>query len=444
MRGASSLEIRLLTDLKVVFDEAESLFTNTLLERLHPLDESPWGDLKGKPLSARTLSNLLSQYGIEPTTVRERGKDKPLKGYRRADFHDAWTRYVGGSHKKGLHPLHPTQTGIANAAKVRAAIGASHEYGAGGNARHSQSSAHLAETFRHRQAVCRRLLPRQAGRIIVFAVFHRVCMMQQTAVRNAIRKREPFMALSAPSLTPRRERFAQGYITLGNATEAFRRAFKATSMKPATAKRRAFWLLREPGIAARIAELRFAAAQSVVIDVRERMSDLLAICTADATEISRVVIGACRHCHGRGGLYQWIDEHELQDAIESAQARIEAGAKRVRMPNGRGGFGFNASLAPREDCRKCAGDGLSRVVITPTEQWSPAARRLFKAARQRADGSIEIELESRQAASEQLAKLAGWNVDRSISLSVSASIPPLRDLSADEAMEFLERQRAIA
>ena len=182
----------------------------------------------------------------------------------------------------------------------------------------------------------------------------------------------------------------------------------------------------------------------MVIDVRERMSDLLAICTADATEISRVVIGACRHCHGRGGLYQWIDEHELQDAIESAQARIEAGAKRVRMPNGRGGFGFNASLAPREDCRKCAGDGLSRVVITPTEQWSPAARRLFKAARQRADGSIEIELESRQAASEQLAKLAGWNVDRSISLSVSASIPPLRDLSADEAMEFLERQRAIA
>lgn len=111
MRGASSLGIRLLTDLKVVFDEAESLFTNTLLERLHPLDESPWGDLKGKPLSARTLSNLLSQYGIEPTTVRERGKDKPLKGYRRADFHDAWTRYVGGSHKKGVTSVTPDTNG---------------------------------------------------------------------------------------------------------------------------------------------------------------------------------------------------------------------------------------------------------------------------------------------------------------------------------------------
>ena len=110
MRGASSLGIRLLTDLKVVFDEAESLFTNTLLERLHPLDESPWGDLKGKPLSARTLSNLLSQYGIEPTTVRG-GKDKPLKGYRRADFHDAWTRYVGGSHKKGVTSVTPDTNG---------------------------------------------------------------------------------------------------------------------------------------------------------------------------------------------------------------------------------------------------------------------------------------------------------------------------------------------
>ena len=46
-------------------------------------------------MDCRGLSYRLSGYGIKPVTVRI-GASTP-KGYRRADMHDAWIRYVGPS-----------------------------------------------------------------------------------------------------------------------------------------------------------------------------------------------------------------------------------------------------------------------------------------------------------------------------------------------------------
>ena len=255
--------------------------------------------------------------------------------------------------------------------------------------------------------------------------------MIDAAVRNPIRK-------AASKLTPKKERFARRYFEIGNGCAAYREVFSARHAKRSTVKNQAFQLLRVPAVKARIRELQAAAAQDAVFNVRERMLALHEIANADASEISRVVTGACRHCHGKAGGFQWIDQDELNEAIEKAQLRIEAGAKRVHIPTERGGFGFDASRPPREGCRRCAGNGLSRVVITPTSEWSPAARKLFKAARQRSDGTIELELESRQAASEQLAKLAGWNVDRSVSLTAHVNVPIPDSISPAEALEFLK------
>ena len=38
--------------------------------RLHELDESPWGDLRGKPLDARGLARRLGKYGVKPKVIR--------------------------------------------------------------------------------------------------------------------------------------------------------------------------------------------------------------------------------------------------------------------------------------------------------------------------------------------------------------------------------------
>ncbi len=91
-RKPPSLGVRLLSDIRKVFGNDDQLPTELLLEGLRTLDEAPWGDLKGKPIDARTLSRMLGDYDIKSTTIRI-GSQTP-KGYRRCDLHDAWQRYV--------------------------------------------------------------------------------------------------------------------------------------------------------------------------------------------------------------------------------------------------------------------------------------------------------------------------------------------------------------
>jgi hypothetical protein len=56
------------------------------------MEEAPWGDLKGKPLDPRRLSNLLKPYGIQSKKVRI--GEKTAQGYQRTCFWDAWSRYL--------------------------------------------------------------------------------------------------------------------------------------------------------------------------------------------------------------------------------------------------------------------------------------------------------------------------------------------------------------
>jgi Protein of unknown function (DUF3631) len=65
-----SLGIQLLADQRTVFGDTEVLATETILEPLHALEESPWVDLRGKPLDARGLSNRLGKYELRPKSVR--------------------------------------------------------------------------------------------------------------------------------------------------------------------------------------------------------------------------------------------------------------------------------------------------------------------------------------------------------------------------------------
>jgi hypothetical protein len=87
-----SLGIKLLQDLKTVYGDVASLWTKAILAKLHALEESPWGDLKGKPLDERGLARLLRQYDIKPRTVRI--GEETAKGYARADLEDVWLRYL--------------------------------------------------------------------------------------------------------------------------------------------------------------------------------------------------------------------------------------------------------------------------------------------------------------------------------------------------------------
>jgi Protein of unknown function (DUF3631) len=90
----ASAGVRLLGDLRAVFGDDDALYSTTILDRLHKLEDAPWADWYGRPLSTRELAKLLRPYQVRSKSVREHGTGASLKGYARADLHDAWRRYV--------------------------------------------------------------------------------------------------------------------------------------------------------------------------------------------------------------------------------------------------------------------------------------------------------------------------------------------------------------
>ena len=92
------------------------------------MEESPWGDLRGKPLDSRGLSRRLAKYGVKPKTVRI--GVVTAKGYSRQDFHDPWSRYC---HSVVTDVTHVTATTEPNGADVTAgtlfSIGVRNEIG---------------------------------------------------------------------------------------------------------------------------------------------------------------------------------------------------------------------------------------------------------------------------------------------------------------------------
>lgn len=108
-RSTPSLGIRLLSDLRLIFGEGETLATEHILSELHKLEEAPWGDLRGKPLDARGLARLLRPYDVKPTNVRT--LRSVVKGYRREDLHDGWQRYLPALHNEAATSATSATTG---------------------------------------------------------------------------------------------------------------------------------------------------------------------------------------------------------------------------------------------------------------------------------------------------------------------------------------------
>ena len=79
---------RLLADCRTALGDADALPTTALIDRLRADQEAPWADLT--PIK---LAIALREYDISSTTIRFPAPIGQAKGYRRADFHDAWSRY---------------------------------------------------------------------------------------------------------------------------------------------------------------------------------------------------------------------------------------------------------------------------------------------------------------------------------------------------------------
>lgn len=87
-----SLGVKLLDDLRHLFEHHDKLSTESIIEQLCKIDESPWGDLRGKPIDARGLSRRLRPYDVRPKDVRL--GDVVVKGYEAGDLYEPWQRYL--------------------------------------------------------------------------------------------------------------------------------------------------------------------------------------------------------------------------------------------------------------------------------------------------------------------------------------------------------------
>lgn len=103
----ASLGVRLLADLRTIFDGADSLHTETILSRLtgsepyghdrqgEPVfiaEDAPWAELKGKPLDTRGLARMLAKYEVESKQVKVNKVGR--KGYLREHLIEPWVRYL--------------------------------------------------------------------------------------------------------------------------------------------------------------------------------------------------------------------------------------------------------------------------------------------------------------------------------------------------------------
>ncbi|WP_417724577.1 terminase small subunit [Salipiger sp.] len=216
------------------------------------------------------------------------------------------------------------------------------------------------------------------------------------------------------------ERFCHEYVSSavqgvrGNGTKA---AIEAGYSRK-TAGQQAFDLLKKPEISARVSELREGVLKALdlsAVDVARRYA---LIAMADPNELSSVVRGACRHCHGAGHLYQWRLPAEFQKAVQEHMLLPDSKRAMFEMPSDDGGYGYSSKADPHPECPMCEGDGMPRTVIHDTTKLSDAGRALFAGVKETQHG-IEIKTQDQGAALNALARKLGLFKDDDADKAVS-------------------------
>jgi putative DNA primase/helicase len=99
---------RLLADIKQVFvrKKLDKISTAALIMALCEDDENAWATYDGRqPITARQLASLLEVYGIKSQLMRLKRYDNPVRGFKLAQFSDAFDRYLPSQPSLPLQPL---------------------------------------------------------------------------------------------------------------------------------------------------------------------------------------------------------------------------------------------------------------------------------------------------------------------------------------------------
>lgn len=134
-----SIGVQLLAAIRAVLDGPpahDRMSSESLCGHLNRMEEARWGGWNdGRGIGQRDLANRLKVYGIESHNVRlEDGAQ--AKGYARADFADAWARYLREDAPAGERPKRPERP--TNSVHGTAGTAGTDTYGSGANGSNGQ------------------------------------------------------------------------------------------------------------------------------------------------------------------------------------------------------------------------------------------------------------------------------------------------------------------
>lgn len=234
-------------------------------------------------------------------------------------------------------------------------------------------------------------------------------------------------------LTEKMVAFVEHYVVHRNATQAYSSAYD-TQASYDVRRLAGHRMLHDPRIQAAVKARAAIATHETGMGVAWLLERFLRIANADPRELIGLKIGCCRYCHGEGHGYQWR-EREFIEATEEAERQAREGVKGVRYPDIGGGFGFNATLPPHEDCPQCHGEGQERFVPRDTDRLSDDALLLYGGVKVKKDG-YEIIVADRQKAAELAGRIMGAFNDKlqvSGALAAMVAVGDLRKVDPAEA-----------
>lgn len=230
------------------------------------------------------------------------------------------------------------------------------------------------------------------------------------------------------ALTAKQQRFVEEYLIDLNATRAYKAAGYSVKSDNAAAVE-GHKLLRNPKIAEAIKDAQERRSERTEITQDMVLQHWYNLATADPNELVQLRRLNCRHCWGIDHGYQWKDEEEYNEAVESAieTARKLSESKDANvepnMPDDTGGYGYDRLADPHSDCPVCRGEGRLDLHMADTRKLGPKGRLLYAGVKQTQAG-IEIKMHDQAKAWENVARHLGMFKDR---LEIEATIKKLED-----------------
>ncbi|CAI0726510.1 Terminase small subunit [Serratia proteamaculans] len=213
------------------------------------------------------------------------------------------------------------------------------------------------------------------------------------SVRSAQVKKSADELIEDETLTAQQKLFVIEYLKDNNATQAASRA----GYSDASYGRQ---LITLPHVERVIAQQQKESAQRALISADEVLETMWQLATFDANEISQHRIGCCRYCWGFGHNYQW------RDMVEFEEERLKAVERKKPEPQDPGGFGYNSTKPPNQECPRCDGLGVSRPHLQDSRKLDAVAKLAYSGTRIGKNG-IEILSISRERMFEAVAKRMG-------------------------------------